>query len=105
MLKKLRQKRGETLIEALLSMLIAVLAMGFLSTAVGAASKMNMTNEALDEKFATDLQNAEAYLTGAQEKNLTIEFDNEENPTVLTVNVYGGTGTFASYLEKQEATE
>ena len=55
MIKKLKQKKGETLMEALVSMLIAVLSMGILCSAALAATKMNVTTRSLDKKYSEQL--------------------------------------------------
>ena len=51
MIKKLRQIQGETLIETLVSLLIAVLSVLLLSTAVLASSKINQQTREMDEKY------------------------------------------------------
>ena len=66
MIRKLKKKNGETLIEALVSILIATLAMGLVSTATIAAANLNEKNRQADERFAEELMQAEAYLTDLQ---------------------------------------
>ena len=49
--KKLKNKRGETLIETLMAILVAVLAFAALSTAVLAAGKINAKVKSTDISF------------------------------------------------------
>ena len=58
---KLKQKKGETLVEALVSLLIIVLAMGLLSSSVMASAKINDSNRKMDEEFNEDLMRAETF--------------------------------------------
>ena len=55
MIKKLRQKKGETLVETLFAMLISILSMGILCSAVLAATSMNDTTRKLDKKYSDQL--------------------------------------------------
>ncbi len=50
-MKKLRDKRGETLIESLVSVLIAALAFAFLATAAVSAEKINAKTRNTDVSF------------------------------------------------------
>ena len=59
MIKKLKKKNGETLIEALVSLLIAILAMGLVNSASMAATNMNKNTRDMDQAFADEVQIAE----------------------------------------------
>lgn len=67
-IKKLKQNKGETLIESLVSMLIAVLSMGMLCTSVMASAKINAANEKADKIFAYQLNAAETMTTPNYDK-------------------------------------
>ena len=53
-MNKLRNNRGETLIESLVSILIAVLAFGILATSVVTAEKINAKTRNTDVMFQCD---------------------------------------------------
>lgn len=117
MWKKIKQQKGETLVEALVSLLIAVMCMSILTISVTTASKLNRETNRLDEKYSVDLQMAEQHLSDTEEykakvdKNLVITFNKkleqkELAPVTIKVTVYGGEkddNAFASY-EKKEVT-
>lgn len=91
MLKKLKGKKGETLVESLVAMLIALLSMVLLTTATMTATKLNVKTREMDKKYATELNNAEAYLyqnPGVLKIDLdfdTAEFDKND----IEVEMYG----------------
>lgn len=101
MIKKLKQNKGESLIEALISMLIAVLAMGLITTAALVATRMNHSNRENDQKFSKELEQVEIYMAETVEKDMTISFSDGTTETV-TVEVYGGDGKFASFKQEDE---
>ena len=101
MIRKLKKKNGETLIEALVSILIATLAMGLVSTATIAAANLNEKNRQADEMFAEELMQAENYLTEKESKQMLILFEDGSHQTV-NVDVYGKDGRFASYKQEGE---
>lgn len=99
MINKLKKKNGETLSEALISLLIAVLSLGVVASASLAAAKINENTRKADIAFAEELQEAELYLTGGtQSKDIRIEFTSGE-PIVETVKIYGEGSRFASYRQ------
>ena len=104
MMKKLKKNNGEALIETLVSLLIAVLAMGLVSTSVVAAANINEQNKQADRKYADELLEVETYATDAQTMSLKITFDSEsdlvDKEIYIDVNVYGKDGTFASYRQE-----
>lgn len=97
MIKKLRKQNGESLIEVMVALLIAVLSMGMVATAAIAAAKINANTRAADIAFAEELQKAELYASiTVDSKTLTIDFG-EGNVIEETVSVYGDGSKFASY--------
>ena len=106
MMKKLKGNKGETLIEALVSLLIAVLALGLVSTASISATNMNKATREADKLFAEELEIAEIQSgTSTQTRKLQITLDvngaiveidgNEE----VDVKIYGDGSNFASYVK------
>lgn len=95
MIKKLKQKRGETLMETLFSMMIAVLCMGMLCNAVMAATNINRQTRELDEKYSDELNAVEGMADDITktEKELVISFQPADGSPVYaenaTVTVYG----------------
>ena len=66
-MKKLKDSRGETLVETMVSILIAVLAFSFLAMAAVTAAKLNARVRDTDLSFryeATPANNGEITLTG-----------------------------------------
>lgn len=59
MINKLRQKKGETLIETMVSLLIAVLSVMMLATAVLASTNINKQTSEADQKYQSQLKEVE----------------------------------------------
>lgn len=104
MIKKLKQKRGETLMETLFSMLIAVLCIGLLSSAVTAAANINQKTRELDEKYNDELNKVEGMSSGVAttDKTVVITFEHQDGEGNFTeeviVTVYGDEeSAFLSY--------
>ena len=104
MIKKLKQKSGETLMETLVSMLIAVLCIGLLSSAIMAAANINKQTRELDQKFSDELNAVEGRTDEVTktDKNLVISFQPADGTSAYTENatvtVYGDEdGAFLSY--------
>lgn len=108
MMKKLRQNKGETLIEAMVSLLIALLSMGLLSTCVLAAANINADTRAADEKYNSELQTAEGLIEDgytAEEVTVELRFQSVETQTA-TVKLYGPEDSaFAAYDYEAEETQ
>ena len=113
MIKKLKKKNGETLIEALVSLLIAILAMGLVNSATMAAANINKNTRDMGQTFADELQIAELHSTvEAGEKNLIIKVKDGENYATLKIDgtdfeekvtIYSNGSRFASYEKKVDA--
>lgn len=99
MMRKLLENKGETLIEALVSLLIAVLAMGLVSTAALSATSINKSTREADKIFADELEAAEIHSTEQPSvlKKLTITSSDAKIEVEENVDVYGKGSTFASY--------
>lgn len=105
MSKKLRQKNGETLMETLVSLLIAVLSVVIISTAVLATNKINQQTKALDEAYQSELQAVEGLEEDAYigVESLSITFESKDGATTYEqisteVMLYGNDkSAFLSY--------
>lgn len=105
MRKKIKSQRAETLVEAMLSLLIVMLSMGLLTTCVMAATNINEETRAMDEKYSTELQIAEGLMEEgytAKEVFLSIRFEkgvgNAERNKSVKVTLYGADdSSFISY--------
>ena len=98
-MKKLRNDRGETLVEVLASILIASLSVTLLFGCVMASSKMDRDAKGQDEKYY-------AALTAAEEQNSSLpgSFTAKIKQVVaggyapekdLHINIYGGDGLYS----------
>ena len=82
-MKKLRSRRGETLVETLVSLLIVVLVMAFLATSIVAATRVNAKMRDADEAGEVDYSK-----------------DFFGKPASLTVSSGRGTSSFTVPVEK-----
>lgn len=110
-MKKLRQSRGETLVETLLSLMIAVLSIGLIATSVMAATNINRKVEAMDAAYKQQLQTAECYESTSRKQALQITFRDRYGMSLIDtqtteVEVYGEDGSaFISYRYEPEVEE
>lgn len=108
MIKKLKQKKGETLVETMFSLMIAVLCVGLIYSAVLSATRINQDVRKLDEKYDSELIAVEGFLeegVKVTEKDvvITFQYPNEENKYTeeVKVSVYGNDDSaFLSYIYK-----
>ncbi len=108
-IRKLKQTKGETLVETMVSLLICVLAISLLSTSITASIQINETNKAADEKYNNELKIAETFQDvegyDPKEIQLRITFESATAQTV-TVKRYGGdNGAFAAYYYEPEVED
>ena len=93
-MKKLKSRRGETLTETLVSVLIIAMAAALLATMVGVSTRLTARAGAEDEKFYRELSDAEAGAAAADgEIILTVDGAGRR----LRVSVAGGGGELTSY--------
>lgn len=103
MRKKLKSNKAETLLESLISLLIATLSITFLSTSIVTAARTNQLVKNADATFTTDLACAEMKNVEEGKQSLTISFTEDSiSPQTVDVQVYGQ-GAFISY-EKDGVT-
>ena len=62
MFQKLKQKKGETLVEVLVSLMIALISMSILTLSVITAARLNIETRRLDKAYSEELQIAEGHL-------------------------------------------
>lgn len=108
MRRKLRQQSGETLIEAMVSLLIALLSMMLLTTSIMAAANINKLNREADDTFNEELKYAESRIEEegyeAESKELLIDFQSLDDVRV-DVEVYGGAESRLISYEEAEVSE
>lgn len=99
-MKKLRNNRGETLVEVLASILIASLSVALLFGCVMASSNMDREARELDEKHYNALTAAEGQ-TGPAVGNSEVTITNDaitgllEKTQDVSVGIYGGEGLYS----------
>lgn len=110
MRRKLKQNKGETLIETLFSLLIALLSMALLTSAVLAATNINHKLREADESFRSQLEEVECKEVEAESGKIEISFYDPDGVLVeelepVDVAVYessDGTFYFYEYEKKGE---
>lgn len=95
-LKKLRSKRGETLVEMLVSIALLVMAMSILSAMLAAAYRLDESARSEDENFSFELYAAE--LQNGNIGDATVTISGSSDSASIDVNVYGvSDGKLRSY--------
>lgn len=99
-MKKLRNNRGETLIEVLASVLVAALSVALLFGCVMAASTIDGDAQKRDEAHYNALSAADAYTTAPDATpvpgNVTITREGVPNVTpAIAIEIYGGEGMYS----------
>ena len=85
---KLRSKRGETLVEMLVSIVLLGLSISIMSVMVATAYNMNMAAREADEKYYSDLSAAEAKNNKVDTVKVSIS---DGTKTVdIKVDIFGG---------------
>lgn len=105
MRKKLKQQKGETLVESLVALLIATLSVMMLTAAITGSARVNKQNRDSDKSYAGDLKKVESYDStpgNMVETGLVFDF-NDGSPIEIIVELYGGTGKLASYKAKEDS--
>ena len=86
-MKKLRSKKGETLAETLVSLVIIMLAASMLFTMIGASSRLTKKAEAADTAFYAELSQAEEGTNyQAAQIELFLGTKRESLPALITGN-------------------
>lgn len=104
MFQKLKQIKGETLIEVLISLMVALICMGILTLSVTTAARLNLETRRFDEAYSDDLQKAEGHLAqitgGASQVKIEIDEDGDGTAETKSIDItlYGAEGSsFVSY--------
>lgn len=99
-LKKLKSRRGETLVELLVSMAVLTLSIGFMVTTIMLSARFDEQARAADKKFKEDLAAAENHIGSyvGETVKLTPKVADGSSPQSITVNVYSNSdGELKSY--------
>lgn len=101
MIKKLKQQSGETLVESLVSLLVAVLSIALVASSILASTYINARTQQADDKYNKELQIAEGHMEeegyASTEVEVTIAFSSGEKVTV-EATLYGGENSdFSAY--------
>lgn len=99
MCRKLKDNRGETLVEMLASILIAALAVALLFTCCMASVQMGGQARAADKRYYENLSAAEARTEVKEAGKVKVE--GNSNSVEVEIQLYGGEGTY-SYQWKKE---
>lgn len=97
-MRKLKNDRGETLVEVLASVLIAALSVTLLFSCIMASARMNENAKAQDSVYYADFTNADAQSGTPTEGIVTVEGSGTE--MTPGIDIYGSGGVF-SYKRKQ----
>lgn len=99
MMNKLKQQKGETLIETLVSMMIIVLTVAFLCTCVMSATNINKQTQDADKKYREELLAAESRSGTHEMRNVVVSFAGAGlGSQTVEVKVYGDADSdFISY--------
>lgn len=101
---KLRDSRGETLIEVMVSILIASLSVALLFGCVMASSSLGDRTRDMDEAYYDSLSAAETYSGTMMPGTVTIKNNNPAIfPSSVPVGVYGGANMY-SYKSTRAGT-
>jgi len=103
MRKKLKQQKGETLVESLVAMLIATLSVMMLTAAITGSARVNYQNRESDIKYAEYLESVEDYNPlEAQSVSVRLYCEEEGWRVDKAAWLYGGDGKLAAYMAKED---
>lgn len=94
-MKKLRNNRGETLVEVMAAILISALSVALLFSCVTASFDMDKDAKELDKKHYEALTAAETRSGTAVDGTVIIVNSANSVKEDLTVEIYGGTGMYS----------
>ena len=101
MFRKLKNKRGESIIEALVSLLIAVISIALLVTSVTVATKINLKNKT---RQTSELEFKYSVVDSADSKTAKIDFTSTSDDSLDTfVDVTLKTNNGYKYYELQKS--
>lgn len=94
-MKKLRDSRGETLVEVLASILIASLSVALLFGCVMASTNMDRDAKKLDKEHYEALTAAEMQSGTGTSGTVKIQNPNNSMEESLSIEIYGDTGLYS----------
>ena len=94
--RKLRSRRGETLTEMLVSIVILGLSIAMVATMIITSTKITERSTAKDREYQDQLSAAEAQNGEATSGSVIIKKDGEPDISI-DVNIYGDEGKLKSY--------
>lgn len=98
MSRKLRSRRGETLVEVMASIVIGALSVALLFGCVMASSRIDSAAARMDRDYYAGLSDAEAQSAPAAGAGGTVTVENggiAGTGVTVDVNVYGGAGMYS----------
>lgn len=95
-MKKLRDDRGETLVEVLAAILVASLSVALLFSCVMASSDLDVKAKSVDEDYYQALSAADGQEGASSSGQVTISSKDKENVSKdMTIDIYGGEGLYS----------
>ena len=94
-MRKLKSSRGETLVETLVSILVAALSVAVLVGGVTAAGRINLRSESSDTEFYALLTDAEAQTEPLEDSIRVTIRCGELQEVEIPARLYGGEGLLA----------
>lgn len=106
-MKKLKNDRGETLVEVLAAILIATLSVTLLFSSVMVSSRMDANAKAMDSGYYANFSNAELQTGDPLNEDVTVkvkrvaptDLDSVLASAAPTIEIYGSSGVY-SYKRK-----
>lgn len=98
--RKFCSQGGESLIEVLASVLVALLAVGLLASAIAASSRIGAASGEMDEDFYRELAEAEAQESQTEPGTVKVT-PSDGTPIEYAVDYYGGEDVY-SYRQRTE---
>ncbi len=95
--RKLRSRRGETLTEMLVSIVILGLSIAMMATMIITSTKITERSTAKDREYQDQLSAAEAQETSSATGNVTIEDSLGVKKVDIQVDIFGEEGELKSY--------
>lgn len=95
--RKLRSRRGETLTEMLVSIVILGLSIAMMATMIITSTKITERSTAKDSEYRDQLSAAEAQKTSSAKGNVTIEDSSGAKKVDIQVDIFGDDGELKSY--------
>lgn len=98
--RKLRDSRGETLVELLASILIAALSVALLFTCCLASAEMDENARKSDERYYKALSEAEAQTQAAGGDPVNVKVEGNSTSTTIDAILYGGEDMYSYRWKK-----